>query len=226
MTAAPLTSFTQVPGWREAFDEAHKRLVETRTGSLFPEIADELCGERVRAFSLRDWTIMEQARSPLVCGGPSSIDHAVNVLWLLRTGLVARLSGNGRIARAYRAAMLNRVLRRHRYDELAVVAQVAAFIDDALLDMPGRGSAPQGLNPTAVPRVALDIALCAEVMHAFPSFRFTELHAMPLAQFWQWLHRARKKEDPEYRNDQITDEVNRQALGEKRRINAALAQAA
>lgn len=221
MPSARLTSFTQVPGWREEFERAKKRLSETRTDSLFPEIPEVLCGETVRAFSLRDWTIMEQAGNPLVSGGHATADHASNVLWLLRAGWRARIK-EGRLARFLRAFTLNRVLQRYNYDELAVVADVATFIDDALLDMPGRSSRPAPFDPTKEPRFSSDINICGEIMGAFPAFDFHTLHTMPLAQLWQWLHRARKLRDPEYRNDQITDEINRKALGEKNRINEQL----
>jgi hypothetical protein len=41
---------------------------------------------------------------------------------------------------------------------------------------------------------------------------------MPLAQFWQWLHDARAFKNPEYRNRQLTDEVNGAACNELNRI--------
>ena len=41
---------------------------------------------------------------------------------------------------------------------------------------------------------------------------------MPLSQFWQWLHEARTAENPEYKNHQMTDLVNRQANAELNRL--------
>ncbi len=213
-----LTSFTQVEGWRESFEAARVRLDETRTDSLFPEIPSDLCGERVRAFTLKDWTVLAASGNPFVVGGSCTIEHASNILWQLRTGALQWMTGNGRIVKVLRGEILNRCLRRYECDELAVVAEVSVFMDDAFLDMPGRFVKGKENGPSTLPRWSDEVAVCGEIMAQFPSFRYEDLRTMPLAQFWQWLHRARKKEDPEYRNDQLTDEVNRKALGELRRL--------
>jgi hypothetical protein len=213
------TSFTQIEGWRESFDAARERLDQTRTEALFPEIPSDLAGFRVRAFTLRDWTVLEAAGNPFVVGGTCTLPDAANVVWQLRAGpLLRHFSGRGRIGKALRSFVAEMILRRSRYDELAAVAEISAFVDDAFLDMPGRFAKAGGASPTELPRYASEVSLCGEVMAQFPSFRFHELRAMPLAQFWQWMHKARRKEDPEYRNDQLTDEVNRRALGELRRL--------
>lgn len=220
MSGTAPTSFMQIEGWRESFEAARVRLDETRTDALFPEIPTQLCGEWVRAFTLKDWTILADAGNPFVVGGPCEIKHASNILFQLRTGCL-RWVKHGRVADALRGQTLKRVLTRYGFDELAVVADVGTFIDDAFLDMPGRFGKAAPASVTDLPRYADEVALCGEVMAQFPSFHHEDLRNMPLAQFWQWLHRARKKADPEYRNDQLTDHVNRQALGELNRIRKA-----
>jgi len=218
MTATP-RSFTEVAGWRESFRAAAKRLDEVRVGSLFPDIAETLCGESVRLPSLADWTILDQADNPLVCGGRVELRHCANFIWLLSS----RFIRDGRRARWRRAALTWRVMRWAKFDERVAIDAVLSFVDDAFLDMPGHFSATparKGVSATQWPRRAQEISLCGEVMQAYPSFTYAELRAMPLAQFWQWLHAARASKIPDYRNYQLTDEVNQAACAELNRLRA------
>jgi hypothetical protein len=228
MTATP-RSFTEVAGWREAFRDAAQRLDEVRTGSLFPEVPTLLCGEPVRPLTLRDWTLLDQADSPLVAGGEVGLGHCTTLIWLLSPRY---LPGCGARARMRRALLVGRVYRANRYDEGAVIKQVLRFVDDAFLDLPGRfskGKPGGGISPTQWPRKAQEIELCGEIMRAYPSFTYAELRAMPLAQFWQWLHDARASTVEQirihapgaidsYRNYQLTDEVNAQACDTLNRL--------
>lgn len=229
MSATAPRSFTEVPGWREAFRDAAKRLDEVRTGSLFPDLPTQVCGEPVRLFSMQDWTVLDQADNPLVAGGAVSLAHCCNLLWLLSP----RYRRDGWIARFLRRRLSLRVLRRAGYDEAKVIHEVMDFVDDAFLDWPGRFAAPSksgGISPVQWPRKAREIELCGEVMQAYPSFRYEELRAMPLAQFWQWLHDARgvlferAGSKTPYRNYQLTDEVNQQACDEANRLRREAAQ--
>lgn len=211
-------SFTQVEGWREAFAEAADTLSETRAGSLFA-FSEEVCGVSTRPLSLRTWTILHILRNPLVCGGTLTTAHALHALWIMREGW-QWVGEDTRLARVLRKARGAYVLHLAGYDEQRVCDEVCAHVDSAFLDSPGRfakSSEPTPANPVHHPRASLEIQLTGEVMAAFPSFRFDELRNMPLAQFWQWLHRARKLRDPEYRNDQLTDQVNRDYL---KKLNA------
>lgn len=214
-------TFSEVPGWRESFREAARRLDEIRTGSLFPSIADTLCGERVRALTLADWTILEHAQNPFVSGTVRTVPHAVKIVWMLSR----KRCGDSRITRFRQAWLVGKILRRARYDELGIIEEVDRFIDDAFLDMPGRFSPPSkegGRSAVNWPRKAMEIELCGEIMAQFPSFTYADLRALPLAQFWQWLHEARaqfslKNNLPTYRNHQLTDEVNLRANEEVNR---------
>lgn len=231
-TALP-RSFTEVAGWREAFREAARRLDEVRTGSLFPEIPATLCGEPVRAFTLRDWTILDQAENPLVAGGRVSVESCCVLLRLLRAK-PGKPASAGKIGMFRRALFVARVIRRNRYDESAVVTKCIRFIDDAFLDHPCRFAAktePSGCSPTTWPRKAQEIDLCAEVMRMYPSFSYDELRSMPLAQFWQWYHAARAAEIDNmrvhapglsgYRNYQLTDKVNADACARLNQMRSA-----
>jgi hypothetical protein len=214
--ATALRSFRDVPGWREAFRESAQRLDEVRTGSLFA-LPETVCGEPVRALTLADWTVLDQADNPFVAGGVRTVAHAVNLLWLLSPNF----RYNGRWAKFRRGLMAHRVMRRMGCNEAAILDAVDRFVDDAFLDAPGRFSGPGGAKvPDAPnwPRKALEVELCAEIMTQFPAFTFEGLRRMPLALFWQWLHEARAKRNPEYRNRQITDEVNARANSEFNRL--------
>ena len=204
-------SFTQVKGWREDFDEAADKLKETRIGSLFPR-TEELLGVRIRALTLRTWTILDLTGNSLVQGGELTTADCLRALWILRADWIG-LRETSKLARFLRRWRAAGILRR--YEEGKVRSLVAAHIDYGFLDMPGRFNveAPEPSNPVHHPRMSLEIRLASEVMEAFPSMKFEELRDMPLAQFWQWLHRARAIEDPKYRNDQLTDMVNRRYLG-------------
>jgi hypothetical protein len=218
MSAIP-RSFTEVTGWRDAFKDAARRLDEIRTGSLF-DLPHDLLGESVRSLSFADWTLLEQADNPLVVGGQVSVAHASNLVWLLsphfrRNCLRARIS---------RRILLWRIVLRYRFNELEIVSQAKAFVDDSFVDMPGYfATGSGGTSPTEWPRKTTQVDLCAEIMAQFPSFKFDELRTMPLALFWQWLHAARSKKYPEYRNYQLTDAVNTAAMSELNRIKRELA---
>ena len=206
-------SFTQVEGWREDFDRAAEKLKEARVGSLFPR-TEELLGVRVRALTLRTWTILDLTGNSLVRGGELKVEDCLRSLWILRADWlwVKETSLLARFLRRWRAVG---VLRRAGYDEDKVRYLVSSHIDYGFLDMPGRFNTedPEAPNPVHHPRISLEVRLASEVMEAFPSMKFEELRDMPLAQFWQWIHRARAIEDPKYRNDQLTDMVNRRYLG-------------
>ena len=206
-------SFTQVEGWREDFDRAAEKLKEARVGSLFPH-TEELLGVRVRALTLRTWTILDLTGNSLVRGGELRTADCLRALWVLRADWlwVKETSKLAKFLRRWRAAG---ILRRAGGDESRIRELVAAHIDYGFLDMPGRFNTeePEAPNPVHHPRISLEIRLASEVMEAFPSMNFEELRDIPLAQFWQWIHRARAIEDPKYRNDQLTDMVNRRYLG-------------
>lgn len=210
----PPASFTQVEGWRESFDAARQRLEDTRTVSLFAEIRHDLCGETVRAFTLRDWSIMRDAKNPIIVGGEVLIEHAVSALWILRADHLK--AGNGRWSRFLRSMKMARVVWRHRNNKQAIIDAVCDFIDDAFIDLPGRfnpnTSKAVAFNPSTAERTVFEVSLSAEIMRAFPSFSFESLRTMPLAQFWQFLHEARIKENPDYRSPQLSDLVNRNAV--------------
>lgn len=218
----PPKSFTEVEGWRESFKEAAEKQEETRASSLFPEVPTLLLGEPVRQFSLADWTLLDLAGNPFVSGGELTAAHAISVVWVLRKRW--RWAGHGRVARALRRLLLSGLLVRYKFNESAIVDEVGAFMDSAFMDMPGRydeSDRKGGFNPVNMPRQAFEISLCCEVAAAFPSFSYAQLRTMPLAQFWQWLNAARKKADPEYRNSQPTDLVNRHYLGKLNAIKRA-----
>ena len=210
-------SFTQVEGWREDFDAAASRLREVLIGSLFPR-SEQLLGVQVRALTLETWTILDLTGNSLVTGEVVTTADCLRALWILRADW-RWVGERSRLAKFLRHWRGNRVLARVGYDEEKLKDLVAAHIDYGFVDMPGRfnpeSSAPP--NPVHHPRLSLEIHLASEVMEQFPAMSFAELRTMPLAQFWQWLHRARKIEDPEYRNDQLTDQVNRVYC---RRLNA------
>jgi hypothetical protein len=210
-------SFTQVEGWREAFEAAWARLSNARTDSLFPEVPTVVCGEPVRLLTLRDYTILSASGSPLINGGQYGVMHAIKVLWHLHATR-RRWTAGGLMDRAAFALMARRVMRLMKYDETAIIADVSEFIDDAFLDMAGKSAKPKPTPPTQYPRKSLEISLCGEILKAYPSFTYVELRNMPLAQFWQWLHASRLQSDPDYRNDQLTDEVNRKAAAELNRL--------
>lgn len=220
MTAPAIpSSFTKVEGWRESFEQAANRQESTRASSLFPEVPQTLCGVSVRALTLADWTLMDLARNPFTAGGKVGLEHAANVVWLVRKRW--RWVGCGKFSKWMRRLNLLCILTRYRFDELAIINDVSAFVDDAFLDLPGRHSTAKGkggLNPVNMPLFSSEVALCSEVMAAFPSFRYDELREMSLAQFWQWLNAARKKADPKYQFDQLTDCVNRDACAELNRL--------
>lgn len=210
-----LRSFKDVPGWREAFRAAAKRLDEVRTGSLFAQ-EETLCDEPVRAFTLRDWVVLDHAQNPFLAGGELTALSAIKVVWLLHRDWAPR----SWLADRRQARLIRRVLRRYRGDEDAIIAAVHAYIDDAFLDMPGRyvKSERRGISATKWPRKTFAVEFCGEIMRQFPSFRFEELMTAPLAAFWQWLHEARSQRDPEYRNYQETDAVNQRACEELNRV--------
>lgn len=210
-------SFTQVEGYREDFDAALKKQHEVRTFSLF-RYSDVLFGVRVHPLSLRTWTILDLKGNSLVRGGEVKADDCINALWILRAEWL-KVGEATRLAKFLRVFRANRILHRAGYNHHAIKSEVAAYIDDAFLDMPGRfNETPSDpLNSIHRPSVSLEVQLASEVMQKFPSMTFGELRNMPLAQFWQWLNRARKIDDPEYKPDQLTDQVNRRYVG---RLNA------
>jgi hypothetical protein len=218
-----LRSFTEVEGWRESFREAARRLDEVRVGSLFTD-PTLLCGESVLPFSFRAWTVLHQGDNPFVSGGERTTLDALKVIWVCHTEHAPR----SKKADKAQAKMFARVLRRFKGDELAIIEEVEQFVDDAFIDSPGRFSRGDGkrIAATEWPRIALDVGLCSEVMAAFPSFRFAELWTMPLAQLWQWLHSARRLKNPEYRNYQLTDDVNARACRVLNQINRQAAEEA
>ncbi len=217
----PPKSFTQVEGWRESFEAAAKKQEAIRASSLFAEVPVVLCGEDVRALTLADWTLLStMAKNPFFTGGFPEPKHASNIIWILRRRWLNL--GHGALSRFLRRWQLARILARHKGDSARIVQEVSEFIDDAFLDLPG-AFAPddlktRGINPVRMPHVAAEVALCAEIMSQFPSFRFDDLRRMPLPLFWQWLHEARSMEDPEYKNTQMTDLVNRRANAELNRM--------
>lgn len=214
--------FYEVPGWRDQFRAAAERLDIVRTGSLFPEIPLTLCGQRVRALTLADWTLLEHAQNPLFVGGQCGVEHAAGLIWVLSP----EFRRDCKISRFWRAWKVYRVMRWANYDEMAVINAVMAFVDDAFLDAPGhfdKSSKPQGKSAVNWSRKAMEIELCAEVMTEFPAFSHAYLRKMPLAQFWQWLHEARsqfcsKNKLDKYRNFQLTDQINQEANDEVNRI--------
>lgn len=214
-TATVPRTFKEVPGWRESFTQAAERLDNVRTGSLF-DLPATICGERVRAFTLADWTVLDQADNPFVSGGLRTVAHASNIIWLLSPGF--RM--NSRWARFKRGLIIHRIMRRANCDEMGIIDEVNTFIDDSFLDMPGRfsSSSDGGRSVVNWPRKAMEIELCGEVMAQFPAMHYDDLRTMPLARFWQWLHDARARKYPEYRNYQLTDSVNTWANGEVNRL--------
>lgn len=212
-------SFTEVEGWRESFEQAANRQESTRASSLFPEVPQTLCGVSVRALTRADWTLMDIAENPFTAGGKAGLEHASNLVWLVRKRW--RWVGHGRFSKWLRRLNQLCILTRCRFDEERVIDEVSAFVEDAFLDLPGQHSADDGksgFSPVNMPQVSSEVKLCGEIMAQFPSFRYAELRTMPLAQFWQWLNAARKQADPEYRLDQLTDRVNRDACAELNRI--------
>lgn len=210
-------SFTHLEGWKEDFDEAANTLREVRTSSLFSH-ADEILGVRVRPLTLKTWTILDLTGNSLVGGAEITTADCLRALWILRDDWLWVKEGS-RLARILRAWRGSRILFRANYDEAKIQKLVTEHVDFGFLDMPGRFSsgASEPLSPVNHPRLSLEVHLASEVMAQFPALSFEILREMPLAQFWQWLHRARKIEDPEYRNDQLTDQVNRVYC---RRLNA------
>ena len=210
-------SFTHIEGWREDFEAAAKTLREVRTVSLFDH-ADEILGVRVRPLTLKTWTILDLTGNSLVTGMHPKTEDCLRALWVLRADWLG-VKDTSSLARAIRAWRSASVLRRANYDEDKIKKLVADHVDSGFLDMPGRFSTGpmEPSNPVHYPRLSLEVHLASEVMAQFPALSFEMLREMPLAQFWQWLHRARKVEDPEYRNDQLTDQVNRVYC---RRLNA------
>lgn len=216
-TSLPKT-FTEVPGWREEFTEAAERLDSVRIESLydFPHV---VLGRKVRSLTLADWTIFDAAKNPFFVGGVRTVAHAANILWVLSP----RFRENSSRARFWRRYNAFRIYAASGFDDLAVIEAVDRFIDDAFLDSPGRfadAKGGKGVNVVQWPRKAMEIEFCAEIMGQFPSIRFADLRRMPLAQFWQWLHAARAKALPEYRNYQLTDAVNTQAVLTLNRLRA------
>lgn len=203
------SSFTHLEGWQDDFDAAANTLREVRTGSLFPRV-DEILGVRVRPLTLKTWTILDLTDNSLVTGATVTTADCLRALWILRDDW-RWVGERSRLAKFLRYWRGNRILARARYDEEKIRKLVSEHIDFGFIDMPGRFcTAPaEPLNPVNYPRLSLEIHLASEVMRHFPAFTYDALREMPLAQFWQWLHRARKIEDPEYRNDQLTDQVNR-----------------
>jgi hypothetical protein len=211
-------TFREVQGWREGFKSAAQRLDEVRTTSLF-SLQDELCGERVRAFTLTDWLVLDQANNPFVAGGPRTVAHAANIVWILSPWF----RRNSCFARFLRRVLFFRIMCRYRFNEGAIIDAVESFVDDAFIDSPGRFAKGKSAGPSAVnwPRKSFAVELCGEIMKAFPSLTFDALRTMPLAQFWQWLHEARAQMNPEYRNYTLTDAVNTAAMAELNRLKKA-----
>lgn len=228
--AAVPRTFTEVPGWREAFQDAAERLDHVRTGSLFPDLPLTLCGQRVRPLTLADWTVLDQADNPFVAGGVRTVAHAANIVWLLSP----RWRRDCRFARFLRGYITRRILQHAACDELGIIEDVGRFVDDAFLDAPGvfSGTPENGgsRSPVNWPRKAMEVELCAEIMAQFPGFTFEGLRRMPLPLFWQWLHEARSKwalaHDTKYRNYQLTDSVNTAACAELNRLRKEAAEAA
>jgi len=225
---AKIKSFTQVEGWRESFKAAAEKQETIRAGSLFPEVPQTLLGEEVRALTLADWTLLAViAKNPFFSSPFADVSHASNIVWVLKhrvwlARMVLRAIGNGRFTKLLRKRLFKRILKRYAFDKDRIVNEVNAFIADAFMDSPNYYAPddrkPKGINPTKMPQVAFEISACGEIMEAFPSFTFDKLRTMALPQFWQWLHSARKIENPDYKNHQLTDFVNRDANAEYNRI--------
>lgn len=216
---SPLT-FRDVAGWREDFKEAARRLDEVRTNSLF-NLPSVVCGQRVRDITITDWLILDQADNPFVAGGPRTVAHASNLLWLLSPSF----RRDSWLARLLRRRLIWKIMLWARFDEGKVIDDVESFVDDAFIDSPGRFENGKSSGPSATTweRKSFAVERCGEIMNQFPSLTFEALRKMPLALFWQWLHEARaqdayvNKREP-YRNYQLTDAVNTAAMAEFNRI--------
>lgn len=202
--------------------EAAEKLDNVRTDSLFPSLPHTLLGREVRSFTLADWTLLHAAKNPYVAGGQATAAHAVSVLWILSQ---PRHRIDTRWTRFRRSWLTWRVMKRYAFDEARIIDEVREFVGDAFLDMPGRFAVTEkrGTNPVHWPRKTMEVELCAEIIAEFPSFTREDLRWMPLAQFWQWLHAARVLRVPDYRNYQLTDSVNSQAIMELNRLRAEVA---
>ena len=170
----------------------------------------------MRPLTLRDWTILRDAKSPLVCGGEINAAHVARLAWLLRTGWRSRLGECGWVAEFLRGWSVRSVLKYKGEP----ITEALNLIDDAFMDAPGADGPPAPMDAANLPHVATEVAIASELMRAFPSLTHAQIIAMPLAQVWQWQYQARVYRDPEYRTTQPTDEVNRAAVRELMRLRA------
>jgi len=170
-----------------------------------------VCGRDVRWPTLDDWVIFEAAKNPFFVGGERTISDASNILWRLG----AHYGQPGCVSKFWRRYTLARIMGFAKGDADLVCAAVGKFVDDAFLDCPGtfsfRTGAEAAASAVSWPRKSYPVDLCGEIMSRFPSFTFSDLRALPLPMFWQWLHLSRETENPEYRPTQLTDWVNMQA---------------
>jgi hypothetical protein len=220
MTTGLPSSFTEIEGWREDFDAAKAQLREVRDSSLFA-LPDVVCGCSVLPITLKTWSVLDAIESPLVCGGEVTCADALRALWILRADWLGVPEGSRR-AKFLRGFRANMTLRACGYDERFIVYAVTQHVESGFMDMPGRfstGSTPE--DPANPSRVNVQILMAGEVMAEFPAWTFEALREIPLAQFWQWLARARKSTNPEYRGDQLTDQVNRRYLGKLNALRRA-----
>lgn len=209
-----------MPGFRLDYLAALEKQKRVRAEALFLDLVPlQLCGAQIRPMTIRDFLLFDLAGNPLLFSSPN-LAHSINLIWVL-----SKSNQPGPLNKIRRVLHFYKVIRHAKKNKMFssveeyITGEVNKFVDEMLMDMPGRYS--EGDEKPGEPlRVCYANILIREVMGL--GFSFSEVRAMPLSLFWQYLHLAYKQKNPEHKGDQPSDIVRRKYLLELNKQRGAL----
>ena len=162
----------------------------------------EVAGEKLASLTLSDVCELYMNGNSFVAGGTLAVIDAVQVLWIACDKSEKRNDAG---------LFTRRLLKRYTESELIEIA--GNFVDDMFLDSgdfvdddatENSNDADAKRKPPYYTMASLIVAEIARVYH----WNAEDILKMPLPQVWQFLHLARKSENPKYNWRQLTDHIN------------------
>lgn len=161
----------------------------------------DVAGEMLASLTLADVCELYLNGNSFVAGGTLEVLDAVQVLWLTCDKTDKRND----------AGLFTRRLLK-KYSESELIEFAGNFIDDMFLDSgdfvdddtENSNETNEKRKPPYYTMASLIVAELARAYH----WKAEDILTMPLPQVWQFLHLARKYENPKYNWRQLTDHIN------------------
>jgi hypothetical protein len=137
----PMRLEDELPGLKAAEAKAAARETELRERTWLP-LNPLICGVSVLPLTLRHFTLLHTAQSPLVVGAPGDFQQCMQFLWIVSPGHIYPTAWIPlKEVRAAREAWTRKIWPRLRRRNLGAVCKaILLFVEEALFDL-GKSSA-------------------------------------------------------------------------------------